>query len=99
MFINPVSGTRKALSVWEDAKQVFSDASIECDVQVTSRAFDCRDSIINKEDIMVAFLFYFYGYNVYNYYFILVLNNQQYDCILTVGGDGLLLEAVNGIMV
>ena len=74
VFVNPVSGTRNAVNVWNQAQVIFEEAGITFDVHITTRAYDCRDLIIASTNI------------------------HEYEAIITVSGDGLLLEAVNGVM-
>jgi sphingosine kinase len=76
VFINPVSGTKQALSIWDGCKGLFDDAGITYNVHITTRANDCLDLVKNclSRDIL------------------------KYDAIVTVSGDGLLLEALTGVM-
>eukprot|EP01040_Poterioochromonas_malhamensis_P017452 gene17452-20055_t len=76
VFVNPVSGKRKAFKVWKKTVEpMLKQANIKVEVIVTEFAFHAKEYIANPDNSL-----------------------SQYHCILTVGGDGILYEVINGAM-
>lgn len=73
VFVNPVSGRGRALSIWRSqVEPMMIHAGVEIKLVVTQYANHARD-------IMEDF------------------DPSAYDCIMTVGGDGMLFEIINGL--
>eukprot|EP01040_Poterioochromonas_malhamensis_P003207 gene3207-3418_t len=76
VFVNPVSGKRKAFKVWKKTVEpMLKQANIKVEVIVTEFGFHAKEYIANPDNSL-----------------------SQYHCILTVGGDGILYEVINGAM-
>mmetsp|Transcript_10705 Transcript_10705/g.11659 ORF Transcript_10705/g.11659 Transcript_10705/m.11659 type:complete len:498 (-) Transcript_10705:179-1672(-) len=73
VFVNPVSGKKRAVKVWRSVSQVLKHTNCQIDVHETQRKDDARDRV---HDMAIG----------------------DYDVVVTVSGDGLIHEVINGVM-
>jgi len=86
VFVNPVSGSGIAQKIWKKkVLPIFKEAGVEYLEVITSYANHAKNCMYNGK---VDSSFINSNVNLFEYY----------DVIVTIGGDGLICEIINGIM-
>ena len=86
VFVNPVSGSGIAQKIWKNqVLPIFKEAGVEYLEIITAYANHAKNCMFNGK---VDSSFANSNVNIFEYY----------DVVVTIGGDGLICEVINGIM-